>query len=257
MRDGKRKECNMAIKKLKSAPANNPEHQNGRRSFLRKTGVAASALFASAAAGLAKSAPNGSADQIDSKALLEESNAVRRLQQAYESHLHEGRHEEILNLFAVSGEAVFNNGLFTGREGIRRLYCGLFSRGQTGRKIEPAPGYDLNPTQQQDIVDIAPDRKSATGHFPYSIQVGTPMASDSSLVELARLHGEGIRKWWEGGIQQVRYVKEGSDWKIERIEYQSLSRADYRPGKLSARPIEIPAFDKPYPADPTGPDRLL
>ncbi|MEJ2109511.1 MAG: nuclear transport factor 2 family protein [Acidobacteriota bacterium] len=247
----------MAIQKPESVPANSPERQNGRRSFLRKTGVAASALLASAAAGLAKSTSNESVDAVDSKALLEENNAVRRLQQAYESHLHEGRHEEILNLFAVGAEAVFNNGLFAGRKGIRRLYCGLFNQGQTGRKIEPAPGYELNPTQQQDTVDIAPDRQSAIGYFPYSIQVGSPMTPDSSLVEMARLHGEGIRKWWEGGIQQVRYVKEGSEWKIRRIEYQSLSKADYRPGKLHARSIEIPAFDRTYPADPTGPDRIL
>ena len=86
-------------------------------------------------------------------------------------------------------QVVYNGGLFTGKEGIRRLYCDHFASGCTGRKIEPAPGFETDPAQQLDIVEVAADRKTATGQFPYSMQVGTPMTGDSSLVEMARLQG--------------------------------------------------------------------
>jgi hypothetical protein len=66
-------------------------------------------------------------------------------------------------------------------------------------------------------------------------------------------------KWWEGGIHEVSYVKDIQDeaWKIKRIEYRVLSKADYRAGRSYAKPIDVPAFSKTYPADPTGPDKLI
>ena len=105
---------------------------------------------------------------------------------------------------------------------------------------------------------MAADRKTASASFSYSIQVGAPIVSDSQLVQMARLHGEGIRKWWEGGTYEISYVKDSRDsaWKIKRLEYRVLSKADYRPGKPHARPISIPHFSEVYPEDPAGPDIL-
>jgi len=75
---------------------------------------------------------------------------------------------------------------------------------------------------------------------------------------MARLHGEGIMKWWEGGTYEVSYVKgiRDGDWKIKRLEYRVLSCSDYKPGKSHARPISVPLFSKVYPDDPSGPDIL-
>ena len=111
---------------------------------------------------------------------------------------------------------------------------------------------------QPDNVNVAADRKTAVASFSYSIQVGTPIISDSQLVQMARMHGEGIMKWWERGTYGISYVKDSEDsgWKIKRLEYRVLSKADYRPGKSHARPISIPRFSKIYPEDPTGPDIL-
>jgi hypothetical protein len=69
--------------------------------------------------------------------------------------------------------------------------------------------------------------------------------------------GQGIKKWWEGGVYDVSYVKDMKDGtrKIERLD-RVLSKADYRPGKSYARPISVPLFSKRYPEDPAGPDRL-
>jgi hypothetical protein len=235
----------MATSKQKTKSVDSP-NLNGRRSFIWKAGAAMSAVVATAATGFSKPG-------VDRTDIQEDANAVRTLYRTYEARLHEGRYEEALDLFDGKAEAVYNGGLFKGEKGLSRLYCDLFRSGQTGKKIEPAPGFEIDTV---DIVEVAGDRKSAVGRFPYSIQVGKPMDEESSLVAMARLQGEGIVKWWEGGICEVSYVKTGRSWKIKRLQYRVSAKADYKPGRAYARPIEVPAFAKAYPADPAGPDRL-
>jgi len=241
----------MSIAKSLSSPGNGRKQPDtGRRSFIWKTGAAVSAVFASAVAGVSKP----SVKQADS---AEDSNAVRTLHRTYEARLHEGRYEEALALFSDKAEVVYNGGLFAGDKGLRRLYCSLFTAGQTGRKVEPAAGFEPDPAQETDIVVISADGKSATGRFPYSMLVGTPMEGDSSLVAMARLHGEGIMKWWEGGTCEASYEKAGRSWKIKRLEYGASAKAEYRPGRKHAKAIDVPAFAHTYPGDPKGPDRLV
>jgi len=254
----------MAILKPKSVSIDSPVRNNGRRSFIWKAGAAMSAAITSAVVGISKPGngqDTGLKDQIDRLSnqigSLEDASTIRRLHQAYESHLTEGMYEEVVGMFADDSEAVYNGGLYAGKEGIRRLYCDHFAQGLTGRKIEPAPGFEPDPAQQLDIVEVATDRRTAAGQFPYSIQVGAPMTEDSSLVEMARLQGEGIVKWWEGGICGASYIKVGDGWKIKRLEYRPASRADYKPGRTCAKPIDVPAFSSVFPKNPTGPDRLV
>ena len=230
---------------------------NGRRSFIRKTGAALSALVASAAAGFSRPAAGPAAGLKAPVDRLPDADAVRSLHRTYESRLDRHMFEDVVALFAAEAEVVYNGGLFHGKEGIRRLYCSHFASGLTGKRIEPAPGFAPDPAQQPDVVAIADDRKTATGRFPYSIQVGAPMTGDSSLVEMARLQGQGVVQWWEGGIQEASYVREGGAWKIKRLEYRVMSKADYRPGRSNARPITVPQFSEAYPRNPNGPDRIV
>ena len=254
----------MDILKPASVTDNSPKPDTGRRSFIWKTGAAMSAVIASAVTGISKQkvdADAGLRDQLDHLSSrigsLEDANAIRRLHQAYESRLDRGLYEEVAGMFADDAEVVYNGGLYAGKEGIRRLYCDHFASGRTGRKIEPAAGFEPDPEQQMDIVEVAGDRKTATGQFPYSIQVGAPMTGDSSLVEMARLQGEGIVHWWESGIHEVSYVKSDNTWKIRKLEYRVTSKADYKPSQSYARPINVPAFSTIFPKNPTGPDRLV
>jgi hypothetical protein len=46
-------------------------------------------------------------------------------------------------------------------------------------------------------------------------------------------------------------------WKISRLEYDTLSCADYRPGKSYAQPISVSRFATRFPADQQGPDDLV
>jgi|GEM_PF-531155 len=237
-----------------------------RRSFLWKIGAAIPAVLASAIPGKSSTGTDP-ADGLKNRIrrlssqleILEDENAIRGLHRTYENLLNRGKYEEVIDLFTNDGEVIFNGGIFKGKSrGVFRLYNERFKSGLTGRRIEQAPGFRSDTEQQPDIVKVAMDRKTATASFPYSIQVGTPVISDLPLVKMARLHGEGIMKWRESGIYEVSYIKGMKDggWKIKRLEYRVLSKADYRPGKSRARPISVPLFSKVYPDDPAGPDIL-
>ena len=123
---------------------------------------------------------------------------------------------------------------------------------------DASPGFELPADQQHDSVKVSPDLRSARAVFPYSIQVGMPFETETSLAAMARLYGEGVRIWWEGGVYRVDYRKDkAGHWKISRLEYDTLSRADYRPGKSYAQPISVSRFDTSFPEDPQGPDDLV
>ncbi len=229
----------------------------GRRSFLWKAGAALSAAAAAAIPGMAKSgdSKDTEADRLARRlGILEDEKAIRTLHRTYETLLDNARYAEVVALFAEDAAVAFNGGVFKGKSGISRLYGDCFSAGLTGKKIGPAPGFEAAP----ETINVAEDRLSAKAHFPYSIQVGAPMP-DSQLVRMARLHGEGILKWCEGGTYEISYAKdmENGSWKIKRLEYRVLSQTDYKPGKSYAGPISVPLFTKTYPENPAGPDKLI
>lgn len=231
----------------------------GRRSFFWKLGAGVSTALASATA-VGRAASDATDDGALRAALLEDEQAIRRLHQAFERALDKGFYDDVVEMFTDDAEVVFNGGVFDNRNrGVDRLYRDRFRAGKAGRRIEPAPGFEIDPDLQRDSVEVAPDRSSARAVFPYSIQVGRPIESDSSLVDMARLHGEGVQTWWEGGLYKVSYRKDAVDgrWKISRLEYDTLSRADYRPGRTYAMPISIPLIATRYPEDPLGPDALV
>lgn len=250
----------MNLKKALSKP------NAGRRSFLWKAGAALSAAAAAAVPGIAKTGAiqgdgrNAEADRLSHRlGILEDEKAIRNLHRSYETLLHNGMYEAVSALFADDAEVVFNGGIFSGgKEGVVRLYCDCFRSGLTGRKLGPATGFETAAEQPQEAIQVAADRLSAQAQFPYSIQVGAPMP-DSQLVQMARLHGEGILKWCESGICEIVYAKEAKDgiWKIRRLAYRVLSKTNYRAGKSDNWPISTPRFAKTYPEDPAGPDKLI
>lgn len=233
---------------------------NSRRAFLTRMGAGVSVAVASSA-GIASAGTAGrSADPALKAALLEDEKTLRRFHQAYEQAMDQGRYEAVVDLFAHDAQAVFNGGQFDGRsEGVSRLYRERFASGKTGRRMHPAPGFELDAELQRDSVDVAPDRLSAAAVFPFSIQVGRPLESETSLASMARLHGEGVQTWWEGGRYRITYRRKASDdrWQIGRLEYDTLSRADWRAGRSYAAPISVVRLSTRFPADPHGPDQLV
>lgn len=230
-----------------------------RRSFIWRFGAGVSgALAATAALGVSNEL-TATDSPVLRASLLEEEKALRKLHQDFEQAMDKGLHEEAIGMFADDSEVVFNGGVFKNRSGgVSRLYRDRFPAGKTGRRMQPAPGFELPADQQHDSVKVSPDLRSARAVFPYSIQVGMPFVTETSLAAMARLHGEGVRIWWEGGVYRVDYRKDkAGHWKISRLEYDTLSRADYRPGKSYAQPISVSRFDTSFPEDPQGPDDLV
>jgi carotenoid cleavage dioxygenase len=239
----------------------------GRRSFMWNMGTAMSAALAAAVPGMSTSRNNpgsGLDAEVDrlSKQLgvLEDEKNILKLHRSYEACLDRGMYEEAVDLFTEDGAVVFNGGVFEGKKsGISRLYRDCFRPGSTGKKIGPVPGFQGDAEQQSEAIRVGADRLSAKAQFPYTVQVGTPMAPDSQLVQMARLHGEGIMKWCESGICEVSYAKDTTNgsWMMQRLEYRVLLKTDYRPGRSHARPISVPLFSQTYPKNPAGPDRLI
>jgi hypothetical protein len=232
-----------------------------RRSFIWKMGAGVSGALASTA-GMAKAEARTTDNPALRADLLEEEKALRKFHQAFEQAMDKGLHEDVIGMFATdaaAAEVVFNGGVFRSRgHGVSRLYRDRFPAGKTGRRMEPAPGFELTADQQRDSVEVSPDLQSAKAVFPYSIQVGMPFETETSLAAMARLHGEGVRTWWEGGVYRVNYRKDAAGhWKISRLEYDTLSRADYRAGKSYAQPISVLRFATRFPADQQGPDDLV
>jgi hypothetical protein len=209
---------------------------------------------------MAGAKPVGAGDPALKAALLEEEKALRKFHQAFEYAMDKGLHEEVIGMFANDAQVIFNGGVFSGRhKGVSRLYRECFPSGKTGGWMEPAPGFELSADRQRDNVEVSPDRLRATAQFPYSIQVGAPLDAGTSLVAMARLHGEGVQTWWEGGVYRINYRKDAADgrWQISRLEYDTLSRADWRAGRSYAQPIAVARFSKLFPSDQRGPDELV
>ncbi len=258
----------MNIHKSISKFDDSPRQPNkGRRLFIWKVGVGMSAVLAAAVPGIAGTRSNSNtnlksrADRLTKQlGILEDETNIRLLHQSYENFIDRCLYEEVVNLFTNDSEVVFNGGVFKGKNsGIRRLFWNQFRPGLTGKRIDLMPGILPDIGQRQDRVEVSPDRKTARARFTYSIQVGTPIISDSSLVDMARRMGEGIIKWWEGGTYDISYVKDIKDgnWKIKKLEYRVQAKTNYRPGRSYAKPFSVSLFSKTYPEDPAGPDKLL
>ena len=218
----------MSILRTKDSPIADAMNRS-RRSLFWKLGAGVSAALASTT-GLARvGSGDAQADEL----------SLRKLHQAYESAMDKGLYDEVIGMLADDAEVVFNGEVFRQRgQGVSRLYRERFRAGKIGKRMDPAPGFEVVAERQRERVEVSSDRLTAQAEFPYSIQVGAPVETESSLASMARLHGEGVRTWWEGGVYDVSYIKaaDGS-WRIRRLEYRTLSRADYRAGRSYARPI--------------------
>jgi hypothetical protein len=190
--------------------------------------------------------------------VLEDTNAIRKLQHAYGYYLDKCLYKEVVDLFAEDGEAHFNGGIYKGRDkGVRRLYIDGFSKGFTGGKNGPAHGFLLEHFQIQDIVDVSPDRKTAKARFRCFMQAGAHKTSKSPMGEMARKQGGAPMQWWEGGMYENTYVRERGIWKIKVLNYHALWHADYATGWANTRLNYVSPASEIYPKNPNGPDELI
>ncbi len=186
--------------------------------------------------------------------ILEDTQDIRNLHHAYGYYIDKCLYEDVVDLFADDGEVHFAGGIYRGKEeGVRRLYVGGFLQDFTGGKPGPVYGFLLDHLQMQDVIHVAPDRRTAKARFRCFMQAGAHETSPSA--KAAREQGQSPMRWWEGGIYENTYVKEDGVWKIQVLNYNPLWYADYETGWGNTRPFfDQTEAPKLYPDNPRGPD---
>ena len=242
---------------------------DGRRSFVQRFG-AFLALVPLALAGGAARARSTKRRQITSSdddrlkamekqmeqmaaqlGMLQDVHAIRRVQYAYGYYMDKCLYDEVVDLFTEDGEVHFAGGVYRGRAGQRRLYAGrfrnVFAKGANG----PVYAFLLDHLQLQDIIDVAPDRRTAQARLRCFMQAG----AHETKTDLA----PGIpRQWWEGGVYENTYAK-GDDgvWRIKVLNYRVVFQGAYEEGWAHWKPVTAAADRKAFPEDPLGPDEFV
>ena len=176
--------------------------------------------------------------------IMEDMLSVRNLQHKYGYYMDKGFYEAVLALLSEDCEVHFLGGIFKGRAGAKRLFIERFRDRFTKGTDGPKPGVLMEHMQLQDVVDIAPDRKTAKARFRYFMQGGTHYTTGNA------------GQWWEGGIYENVYVKEDGLWKIKVLIPKMVYIAEYEHGWAHTKPNYFPFFSETYPKDPLGPDEL-
>lgn len=176
--------------------------------------------------------------------MMEDAQAIRHLQYKYGYYMDKAFYEAIIDLFSDDCEIHFLAGIFRGKAGARRLFIDRFRAIFAGGADGPKPGVLMEHPQLQDIVDVAPDRKTANGRFRYFMQAGTHYTTGLA------------HQWWEGGLYENVYVKDGGVWKIKVLIPKMVYIAEYEHGWAYTKPQYVPFMTTTYPDDPLGPDEL-
>jgi len=151
---------------------------------------------------------------------LEDINAIRRLHWAYGYYCDFNRAEDIVGLFAENGVVVFLSGEYHGHAGVRRLYGAWFQNYFTQGVNGPVDGFLLDHFQMQDIITVAPDRRTAKGRFRGLLLGGCH--------ETRPYKPEGLPlQFFEAGLYENDYVRERGVWKIRRLDYMMQWQAEY------------------------------
>ncbi|MGX7894631.1 nuclear transport factor 2 family protein [Tsuneonella sp. HG222] len=150
-------------------------------------------------------------------ARLEDQSAIENLQAMYGYYFDKGMWSEAAGLFSRNGSFEYGmRGIYRGQARIERAML-LF--GPEGL----APGKLNNHMLLQNVVQVAPDGRTATGRW-------------QGMVMLGEANHNGV---WGVGIYENTYVKEGNRWKIDSLHFYPVAMADYDAGFMrGALPLE-------------------
>jgi hypothetical protein len=181
--------------------------------------------------------------------IMEDVHAIRCLHFIYGYYIDMCLYEEACDLFAENGSVRFLNGVYRGQAGVRRLYLDWFRRDFTKGHNGPVFGFLLDHLQAQDVVTVAPDRKTARGRFRALNMIGYHDKKPEPVAHMPQ-------QFWGGGIYENEYVKEQDVWKIKLLDYVGRWQAPYEQGWAHSTG-HLPPFEKTWPENPIGPDEIL
>jgi hypothetical protein len=171
--------------------------------------------------------------------------AVRTLQFKYGYYMDKCLFGAIVDLFAEDAVLYFMNGVFRGKAGARRLYGG--ASGLNG----PAYGMLFEHIIAQDIVDVAPDRRTARGRFRCFLQGGVHESKKDAPPRIPA-------QFLEAGIYENEYVNDAGVWKFKLFNYRIVYQARLEEGwaRAGREPLMVAHYRNTFPQDPRGPDEL-
>jgi hypothetical protein len=138
---------------------------------------------------------------------IEDYNQLRNLQQIYGFYYDEALWDQVADLFADDATLeVGGNGVYVGRESIRRYFYGL-----TGGRQGLVQGELNNQGQLSPVITLAADGQSAEARWRVLIQ-------DAVFNQQAN---------WGAGVYENRYIKQNGVWKIQRLQLHMRFHAPY------------------------------
>ncbi len=133
--------------------------------------------------------------------ILEDTEAIKKLQRAYGYYLEHWMAEDLIDLFSDSPDACLKiaAGEYRGKDAIRRFF-------RHGNDNTPIPitenGAFLHQVMQlSGIVDVAEDGKTAKGRWYGFGANAFPVPG-------------GVNPGWMDGVYEVEYIKENNVWKL-------------------------------------------
>jgi hypothetical protein len=172
-----------------------PKVSTSRRSFIQTAGAALSVPLAAAGAS-ASVRPAVGDDPLKARlAYLEDLDAIRALNQEYARHVNAGDHEAAAALFTSPPDA-------QGAPDVRAMAPEGFG--------------------EQDVIDVAPDRQTATASLHCTVNIENAIGPDCPLVDMARQQGGGVVRRTERGVFEQVFVRRDGTWKIQRSSFKSL-----------------------------------
>ena len=127
--------------------------------------------------------------------IVEDELAIRRLQHAYGYYLDKCYYDEVVDLFDEDCEVIFIGGVYKGRAGAARLYTGRFRSRFADGHNGPQFGRLLDHPMLQDLIHVAPDRRTAYARYRTLMQAGThELAAAADTPVQAVDGGRGLRE---------------------------------------------------------------
>jgi hypothetical protein len=155
--------------------------------------------------------------------MLRDAAAIRNLQHSYGYFMDKGLYQEVVDLFTDDGELHFMGGIFIGKAGLERLYCGRLREGFTHGINGPAYGMICEHIQLQDVIHVADDRRTARARFRALLIGGSHVTKTDRNPRLPL-------QWWEGGLYENEYRREDGVWKIRILGHHLTFQANYEEG---------------------------
>jgi len=198
-----------------------------RRAFFASGGAVLGASVATTvgASGLndASTAPTSDEELKQLRRQLERAqarDAIRELHRAFTAAIENQNYEAATELFDERAHLDLSGVKAAGKPAIERLLTNRY-RDQNVAILHGAYR-QLSTSLQRDFVALSDDRLQAHGTFPVDVELCTPLQTDCTVAQMARLQGHFADRRWESGRFQGRYVRTRGEWKIASLIYAAV-----------------------------------